>query len=87
MLTINGTAYDFTALPEGATLPRDAVDCDIFASDVERKGGAVHLTLILPFGPDAPHETRFPVPIIDPPGGPVTLPDHDVCAQLQGDLQ
>ena len=87
VLTINGTAYDFTALPEGATLPRDAVACDVLASDVERKGGAVHLTLTLPFGPDAPHETRFPAPIIDPPDGPVTLWAHEASAQPQGDLQ
>ena len=86
-LTINGTNYDFTDLPEGATLPPDAVDCDWLASDVTRIDGALHLTLILPHGPNAPQETRFPAPIIDPPDGPVTLPAREASAQPQGDLQ
>ena len=78
VLTINGEAYDFTALPEGATLPRDAVACDVLTSDVERIDGALNLTLRLPHGPNAPQETRFPAPIIDPPDGPVALPIHSI---------
>ena len=78
VLTINGTAYDFGALPDGATLPRAAVDCQWLASDVERAGGALHLTLTLPHGPNAPPETRFPAPVIDPHDGPVALPPHDI---------
>ena len=86
VLTINGTAYDFTALPEGATLPRDAVACDVLASDVERKGGALNLTLRLPHGPNAPHETRFPAPIIDPPDGPVALPVYDIPQEQEDEV-
>ena len=78
VLTINGTPYDFSPLPEGATLPRDAVDCEWLASGVERIEGALHLTLILPHGPNAPQETRFPELIIDPPDGPVELPVYDI---------
>jgi hypothetical protein len=77
VLTVDGEAYDFSALPEGATLPRDAVQGDWLGSDVERIGGAVHLTVILPHGADAPAATRFPAPVIDPPGGEVILPPHD----------
>lgn len=60
VLTLNGDSYDFSPLPEGAVLPRDAVDCDWLASDVTRKDGHLHLRLILPHGADAPPETRFP---------------------------
>jgi len=28
VLTINGTDYDFTQLPDGGTLPAEAVDCE-----------------------------------------------------------
>ena len=72
-LTLNGEAFDFTPVPEGATLPRAAVACDWLASDVVRTGGEIRLTLILPHGPDAPPETLFPAPITAT-GGPVALP-------------
>ncbi|MFN4131275.1 MAG: hypothetical protein ACK4GC_15875 [Paracoccaceae bacterium] len=78
ILTINGEAFDFSPLPEGATLPREAVDCDWLASDVTRTGGALHLTLILPHGAEAPPETLFPAPVIDPANGPVELPPHSL---------
>ena len=77
VLTINGTAYDFGPLPEGAILPRAAVDCDWLASDVERIGGEIHLTLILPHGAHAPEATRHPAPLTLTGDGPVALPAHD----------
>ena len=85
VLTINGETVDFTDLPEGATLPRDAVDCFWLASDVTRIDGALHLTLRLPHGPNAPHETRFPAPIIDPPDGPVALLPHKCSGKEHAD--
>ena len=81
VLTINGEAFDFGPLTDGATLPRAAVDCEWLASDVERIDGALHLTLILPHGGRAPSETLFPAPVIDPPDGPVVLPPHDAAPQ------
>lgn len=73
-LTINGTAYDFSVVPEGATLPRGAVDCIWLASDIERIGGILNLTLILPNGADASFAARFPTPLIDPADGLLELP-------------
>lgn len=75
-LTINGEVFDFTPLPEGATLPRDAVACDWLASDVERISGEIHLTLLLPHGADAPEATRFPQPVAMAGDGPVPVPLH-----------
>lgn len=77
ILTIAGTAYDFGQLPDGATLPREAVNCPWLASGVERISGKLHLTLILPHGPNAPEATRFPEPIIDPADGEVELPIYN----------
>lgn len=76
VLTINGEVFDFSSLAEGATLPNPAVACAWLASDVERVTGALHLTLILPHGADAPEETRFPVPVEITGDGPVALPPH-----------
>lgn len=73
VLTINGEPFDFGPLAEGAVLPRDAVDSALLASDVVRRAGQIELTLILPHGPFAPSETRFPAPI-EATEGPIALP-------------
>mgnify|MGYP006976780472 CR=1 FL=1 len=74
ILTINGKTYDFGPLAEGATLPREAVDSEWIVSDVERIDGKIHLTLILPHGPNPPQEVAFPDPITVSTDGPITLP-------------
>lgn len=72
-LTINEVAYDFSGIPDGGTLPREAVDCDWLVSDVTRMGGVLYLTLLLPHGAQAPAARLFPVPITAP-DGVVALP-------------
>lgn len=74
VLTINGTAYDLARLPDGATLPRSAIDCEWIAGDVERVGGVLHVLLLLPIPADADDAARFPRPIIVLADGPVALP-------------
>jgi len=73
-LTINGTDYDFTDLPEGGTLPADAVDSEYVIGSVNRVNGELELTLLLPHSADASEAARFPEPIIDPVDGEVELP-------------
>jgi len=73
-LIVNGVAFDFSDLPDGATLPQDAVACDWLAGDVERIDGVLHLALILPVGAQAPQEARFPAPLTVSQDGPVSLP-------------
>jgi hypothetical protein len=73
-LTINGVPYDFSQLPNGATLPREAIDCEFIISDVSRINGEIELTILLPHGANASHEARFPEPIIKNDDGQVVLP-------------
>lgn len=73
-LTINGTSYDFSVVPDGATLPKEATDCAWLASDVERIDGVLHLTLLLPHGANASEAARFPQPLINPADGVLELP-------------
>lgn len=73
-LTINGTAFDFGSLPDGATIPAGDVPCDWIAGPVERIDGKLHLTLILPHGADPSHAVAFPLPLTDPPDGLLDLP-------------
>lgn len=75
-LIINEEAFDFSGLPEGATLPQAAVSCAWLASDIERIGGQLHLTLILPHGANAPEQTLFPSLVEVTTDGPVDLPPH-----------
>jgi len=74
VLTINGIDYDFTNLPDGGTLPADAVDSEFVIGSVDRVNGELELTLLLPHGPNASEAARFPQPILDPADGEVELP-------------
>ena len=77
-LTINGDTFDFSGLPDGATLPPEAIDSDWFSGPVERIGGVLHISLILPHGANAPEETRFPAPITLKKDGQVDLPPYEI---------
>ena len=48
-LAVNGIEYDFTALPDGATLPAETIDCDYIVGDVSRVNGIIELTLLAPY--------------------------------------
>jgi len=74
ILTINGIEYDFADLPDGGTLPAEAVDSEFVIGSVDRVNGELELTLLLPHGPDASEAARFPQSIIYPAGGEVELP-------------
>ncbi|MQW37416.1 hypothetical protein [Sinorhizobium meliloti] len=74
ILTINGAPFDFSSLPEGATIHAGDVPCEWIAGPIERVGGKLHLTLILSHGPGPSQAVAFPAPIIDPPDGVIALP-------------
>lgn len=73
-LTINGTAYDLSTIPDGATLPATATDCPYLTGNIERVAGVLRLSLLLPTGQDATPAANFPAPIVNPPNGKLELP-------------
>ena len=73
-LIVNGIEYDFSVVPEGATLPADAIDSDLFSGPVERINGELVLTLTLPHGPNPSQAVAFPEPITVVEDGKVELP-------------
>jgi hypothetical protein len=73
-LIVNGEAFDFAPLPEGGQLPAAAIASPWFAGPVQRLGGVLHLTLILPHGVPAPQATLFPLPVTAAKDGPIMLP-------------
>ena len=74
-LTVNGTVYDFSPLPDGATLPREAIDCEWICGNVERVNGELEIPILLPHGPDASEAARFPEPMAVTIDGEVVLPE------------
>lgn len=80
-LIINGETFDFTTLPEGASLPCAEVACRWLVSDVVRSDGQISLTLILPHGANAPHETLFPASITVTSDGLITPPSQEIAVE------
>lgn len=78
VLTLNGEEFDFAPLEDGGTLPQEAINSKWFAGPVERVGGELRLTIILPHGPNAPETTRYPQPLIIPGDGSISLPIYDM---------
>ncbi|RVL95736.1 hypothetical protein [Sinorhizobium meliloti] len=74
VFTVNGVAFDFSTLPDGATIPADGVPCEWLVGPVERIAGELHLAFILPHGPTPSQAVAFPPPLIDPPDGVIALP-------------
>lgn len=73
-LVINGEVFDFAPLPEGATLPSEAINNQWIIGDVTRQNGQLELTLLFPHGADASEAARFPEPLIVTADGVVELP-------------
>lgn len=73
-LTIDGELFDFAPVPEGATLPAEAIGSAWFIGPVQRIGGEIVLTLRLPHGPSPSEAVAFPDPISVTKAGVVKLP-------------
>jgi len=74
VLTLNGEAFDFGPLPEGATLPAEAISSEWIVGPVSRIDGEMHLTLRLPHGPNPSQAVAFPAPLTVLGDGPIPLP-------------
>lgn len=74
VLTINGDTLDLSAVPEGATVENAGELHPLLTGTIERIGGEIHLTLVLPHGANPPPELAFPQPITATADGPIALP-------------
>lgn len=63
-VTLNGIDFDFSVIPEGATLPSDAINSELFFGDVSRNNGELEVGILLPHGADPAKEIAFPEPAI-----------------------
>lgn len=83
-LRINGELFNFNPLAEGDTIPAGEIPCDWILGPVERIDGEIHLTLILPHGPNPSHAVAFPEPITVAEDGPIAIP-HDLAPEPEPD--
>lgn len=74
ILSINGEQFDFSGVPEGATVP--SVPSPWIIGPVERIDGEIRLTLILPHGPNPSQAVAFPEPITAAEDGPIAIPQE-----------
>lgn len=73
-LIVNGETFDLSRMDDGDTMPQGAISSDWFAGDVEKSGGELTVTLLLPLPSNFSHEQAFPVDLINVPDGVVVLP-------------
>lgn len=73
-LIVNGIRFDFAQLPEGATLPANAIASELFCGPVDRVGGELIINLILPHGSNPSQDVAFPEPIVVNSDGPIAVP-------------
>jgi hypothetical protein len=76
VLTINGEDLDLSAMEDGDVLPGGAVDHPLVSpvDPINREGGVIDITLLLPIGWPAPEAARFAEPITVTEDGPIALP-------------
>lgn len=84
VLTINGEAFDFSDLPDDAEIVEGDVPCVWLAGPVRRTGGALHLTLLLPHGPNPPTHVAYPGHFEMNGDGPVPLPTEQESNHVEG---
>lgn len=81
VLTVNGTDYDLSELPEGAVAQHPEL------GRVTRNGDSYECTIKLGHGPNAPEETRFPEPVVlTDYSGAIELPPHDIEEEAADDM-
>lgn len=73
-LLINGEAFDFSPMSEGATLPSGAISSDAFVGDVDMTDGVISMSLIFPIPSNYSDEQAFPERLTAIPDGPIALP-------------
>ena len=67
-LTINGEGFDFSGIPEGATLPAEAITSEYIMGDVSRIDREINICVLFPITANASEAARFPEPITQSSG-------------------
>lgn len=74
VLIVNGMLFDFSQMGDGDTLPRAAITSERFAGDIDKDGGELTLTLLLPVPANYSPEQAFPIDLVNVLDGRVAFP-------------
>lgn len=74
-ITINSDSFDFSTLPDGATIDALNIPCEFIVDKVERVSNTINITIILPHGSNPNSNVAFPTSIDVTVDGPITLPE------------
>lgn len=77
-LLLDGEEFDFSALPDGATLLADDIPSDYIVGDVQRVNGEITLKLISYYGPNAPETSKIEDVLDVQDDGDIEMPIFDV---------
>lgn len=81
VLTVNGTKYNLSELPDGAIAKHPKL------GKVTRSGDEYECSIHLGHRYSAPYETRFPEPIVlENHNGPIELPLYDVVPETEDEV-
>lgn len=76
VLTVNDEEFDFSFIPEGASLPASATGSEYFFGDITRDGGVLSLNMFLPYSGGGHFDCPEFLDVVE--DGPVELPTHTV---------
>lgn len=75
VLIVNNVRFDFARMQEGDSLPCDAIESEWFVDKpVIFENGQLEVTLLFPIPANFSQEQAFPLPLLNVPNGPVSLP-------------
>ncbi|WP_295487872.1 hypothetical protein [uncultured Pseudomonas sp.] len=77
VLEVNANRFDFSVIPDGASLPAEAIivkDQNMFVGEISRSGDTISLRLLLPYRPNPSYEVAFPEPTLATEDGYVRIP-------------
>ncbi len=74
VLVINGVLEDLSGIPDGATVPAEAIDNEWIVGPIERIDGELHVTLVLPNSSALEPWQAFPEPMTITENGPIDIP-------------
>lgn len=74
ILVVDGEEFDFSRMIDGDIIHSEAIKSTMFRESVERKGGKLNVTLVLPNPRNYSPEQAFPSPMENVPDGIIDLP-------------
>lgn len=81
---INGDEFDFSFIPEGASLPASATGSEYFFGEITRLGGVINVSMFLPYRGGGHFDCPAYIEVGD---GDVEFPQHTLQPEQHLDIE